>query len=247
MATYLPKQKCRFATYITLLAIGWLGFSLFAGEISIGSNETTNALFVTYDVNDNSVYFGGGNVPSVDPQKLTEARTNRESLPDQYFLEGNWGTLTRGIEVSLRFDKPLYQGSEPINATVLVRNVVKTNLSFAMTLYGNNKVTRDIVDYHVYTPSGENVPSKPKNHGLYMPSSIGCSVFGGTQRKFTERLNDTFDLAPGRYFVEASVSGYRVTVTNDALSKIGEIYLPTNGLTVVMFTATSAKVPITVR
>ena len=54
---------------------------------------------------------------------VKEAKTTMESLPAEKFPEGNWGQITNGCQLSLRFTQNTYKQGNSITAILLLRNL----------------------------------------------------------------------------------------------------------------------------
>ncbi len=134
------------------------------------------------------------------PEKVAGDKILRESLPAAEFPEGNWGEVTNGCQVSLRFDKRVFTNGEPIEGTVLVRNM-----------------TNQII-YYIYHPSGHwdspigFVVTTPD--GIKPPNSKASGVFYGgmtytlepkTQHKHWKDLTKDYKLTNGVYSVHAEI------------------------------------------
>src|SRR5207247_4417721 len=59
----------------------------------------------------------------LDPKKLEVARMSKFSRPPGEDPQGNWGVVSEGFQMSVRFDKESFVVGEPIVATVVIRNV----------------------------------------------------------------------------------------------------------------------------
>ncbi|HEV2693530.1 MAG TPA: hypothetical protein VG347_11595 [Verrucomicrobiae bacterium] len=192
-------------------------------RISLGAN-LTNALFI---IDDGPVYIETETNRYLDPAIIEQAKQMPECWPAKNFPEGNWGEPVKGIHVSLRFDKQVYTNGENIKATVLVRN--ETNHVFGF--YYANKVAWGVANYRMYTVSNQPVAAKPDYTGVRVLSSSMLFLDSGFQRKYVDRLGDTFNLMNGRYLVQASIQSIRMNATNG----------------VDPYEITSAKVPIEIR
>ena len=194
---------------------------------SVGDNST-NVFYIT---DRGSTYIGASGRIETNPQDIAEARTNRESWPAKDFPEGNWGQTVDGIQISLRFDKPVYTNHEPLNVVVLVRNTTNHFLIFLNA----NDVAPGEINFLAYHQSGQFVSPRPRYAGLRQYSAGGVNVIRpGLQRKYGDTLNRTYDLTNGNYLVEASIMAYRMTGSN----------IPSpNG---IEYEITSAKVPIVI-
>src|ERR1700743_1259734 len=85
--------------------------------------ETTNVLFLT----------SNGPLYGKHSKQLQEAKKTKESLPADQFPEGNWGLVTNGFQLSLRFEKPSFNPGEPVAAIILLRNVTNAILTYRVT------------------------------------------------------------------------------------------------------------------
>jgi hypothetical protein len=225
-------------------------FILFVMWSAFGANET-NALFVT---DNGHIFLETAQARWIDPQIIKSAKTNCESWPAKDFPEGNWGKLTNGIQVSLRFDKLTYRYQEPIQVIVLVRNYTNR----AVVLNGYNEVSLGRAEYLVFDASNKLIASKPKYTGLRSPSAgFADTIYAGLQRRYVDCLNGTYDLTNGNYLVQASISGYSVNgnveppvqiiLTNGSYQARVTHPSTTETNTMSFFEIKSAEVPIEVK
>lgn len=198
-------------------------FFLFAACFSLQAIET-NTFFPT---DDGHIYLDTETGKIINPRKVEEAKKIRESWPAQNFSEGNWGEVDHGCQLSLRFDKLVYTNGEFISAVVLVRNATNDQNYLVLFLY-SNKITGGSINYSVYAASNTAITLKPSRAEprISAPSSTGFRAFAHTQRKFSDHLNDMFDLTNGVYFVQASVSGHGQLVDTNRHPSVSGIELP---------------------
>jgi hypothetical protein len=178
-------------------------FILFIARFAFGL-DTTNALYIT---DNGHIFLESAKGRWIDPQIIETAKTNCESWPAKDFPEGNWGELTNGVQVSLRFDKRTYTYQEPIQAIVLVRNYTNR----AIVLNGYNEVSLGRINYLVFGASSKIIDSKLKYTGIRMPSAgFIDTIYAGLQSRYVDCLNKSYDLTNGNYLIQASVTGYSV-------------------------------------
>ena len=158
----------------------------------------------------------------IRPEKYREALQAKESRPANLDIEGNWGQVTFGTQVSLRFANATFSTNEPVIATLIIRNVGDQEGNY---LHRADEVANSLV---VIGPQGKPLErtdvSKPAD--ARMASAIAAVtrihpyfLSPGMQRKFEVDLQTHFDLsAPGRYTVYA-----RPGVLNPATRKYTEI------------------------
>ncbi|HEV2695899.1 MAG TPA: hypothetical protein VG347_23620 [Verrucomicrobiae bacterium] len=161
----------------------------------IPREHETNSFFITKDKD-------GNILGDAVPPENGAINTNRESLAAKDFPEGNWGEELEGVRVSLRLDKSIFTNSEFIRTTVLVRNITNEYSLFVKA----NQVKPDLaIGFTVWDKSGQRVPSKPEYHGFLM-AGFPTIILPGTQRKYAELLNDSYDLTNGIYMIQASAA-----------------------------------------
>lgn len=153
-------------------------------------SEQTNELFLTDDRLLHLPY----------AEKLATARRSKESLPAAEFPEGNWGTVTNGFQLSLRFETNVLASGGCINAIVLLRNVTNSVLCYQVPSVAG----RDGPIGFVVFRSGENIIKPLPSDEISVISSREVNLFPKTQHKYIERLDKRFDLKkPGQYTVFA--------------------------------------------
>lgn len=116
--------------------------------ITANANETN-----TLDVakNDRS-YWPTKADGAIWPEKLVAGKIPRECLPAKDFSEGNWGQVTNGCQVSLRFSKQAFTNGEPIEGIILMRNV--TNQPIPVLVHPSGRWD-DLVGYVVSNRLGK--------------------------------------------------------------------------------------------
>lgn len=134
--------------------------------------------------------------------KLEEAKKSNESLPAERFPEGNWGAITNGFQLSLRFEKKVFTNGEPIRAIMLLRNTT-TNRLLAYTAAFSP--TRGPIGLKVLSESGGVIP--PISNEIDTISSRGRSLSPRTQHKYVEYVERTFAVQTnGNYKVRARLA-----------------------------------------
>ncbi|MBI3875189.1 MAG: hypothetical protein HY300_04360 [Verrucomicrobia bacterium] len=129
-------------------------------------------------------------------KNINEASQLKENRPAEFDIEGNWGMIAEGLQMSLRFDKNVYSSGEPIFASVIIRNVNADKIictdndpSFIdyIILKGRSSLTKNIK----IKPSIEN----------YSRGNVWLRP--GVQKMFHEQLNKYGITEPGEYVVTA--------------------------------------------
>lgn len=134
----------------------------------------------------------------MDPRKVEESKSSEESLPAKEFPSGNWGSPTNGFQLSLRFDKQLYEVGDPVIATILLRNVTNATLNY----FSSISELGSAVDFQVANGEGAVLLANNERSDFY---NVGNRQLApGTQHKYQARLNGRVDLSkPGKYIVFA--------------------------------------------
>jgi hypothetical protein len=170
--------------------------------------DETNTIYVT----DNGKSFNRLFLESkergiyLNPEKVEAAKTNRESLSAKYFPEGNWGEVTNGYQLSLRFTKLTYANGEPIVAILLFRNATNQIRD------DNNRYLWNVgwfdgpAKFQITTDSGKIVPeSRPEPIQVIQGGNVSNAPFPHTQRKHLEHLNKDYELPSGKYMIQAYI------------------------------------------
>jgi len=183
-------SNCRKETLMRLCHIFIM--LLFLSQISISSMAgETNELYVTED--SFGLYASQHDADLHHARLLAKAKTIRESLPAKEFPEGNWGHVTNGFQLSLRFDKQAYKNGEQITAILLIRNTTNRTIKYLNDFP---------VEYSVINASGQRLASKYEH--MPFPRSGGYrDLPRETQHKYLERLDGVFVLTNGNYSVQA--------------------------------------------
>jgi hypothetical protein len=122
-------------------------------------------------------------------RKLEEAKKSKESLPAEQFPEGNWGPVTNGFQLSLRFEKIRFARGEPIVAAMLLRNTSTNILKYRVA----SITGRDGPIGFVVSDAGGAVKPVPTGETAIISSSVAV-LAPSTQHKYVEQLNKRFDL-----------------------------------------------------
>jgi len=162
----------------------------------IRAEGTTNGIYVL-DSGEQRVMIVSNKIqianPAHDPALITEAKKTRESLPAKDFPEGNWGEVTNGCQLSLRFAKLTYTNGEPIEAVLLLRNVTNHVIQF----YNFRSEFSGPIRIRVTTDAGQQI--RETNLGGDYLSGGSQPLFPGTQVKYLERVDSVYDLTNGTY------------------------------------------------
>ena len=143
-----------------------------------------------------------------------------------------WGVPAHGFQLGIRFSKASFSAGEPIEATILLRNVAATNLpSGFSTAGGLNGAFYD--GYGIVVTTGTNVvPSlvnritDPWSPALGTGSAISFEISPGEVREHTIRLDKEFSLKPEMtYTVTATRGVRRLKGTGTAEIKTGKATL----------------------
>jgi hypothetical protein len=155
--------------------------------------------------------------------KLAESKKSKECFSVEKFPEGNWGTIEKGFQLSLRFDKQRFTNGEPIHALILLRNTTNHSLSYPACI-SSIAGKEGPIGLRVYSGSGETI--LPIQDDIEIVSTRDFLLRPKTQHKYVERLDTRYKFSTnGTYFVQA---GLIVMETKEIM------------------TVTSAKVPITI-
>jgi hypothetical protein len=132
--------------------------------------------------------------------KIETGKIPRECLPAKDFPEGNWGEATNGCQVSLRFNKQIYTNGEPIEGTILMRNLSDQGIPILVHPSGK---WNDLVGFVVTNRFGKLYinQSTPR----YFQSSGGYSLAPQIQQKHLKFLNGDYSLTNGTYSVHAEI------------------------------------------
>jgi len=121
---------------------------------------------------------------------------SKDSLPAELYSEANWGAPAAGFQLSLRFQTNVFAIGQPINETILLRNVTSNDLvyisAFALDW-----------DYHYNVLNGQNQqlqdlanPTSAAGQRRYLPR--------GRQHQCKIELEKRFAInAPGKYSITA--------------------------------------------
>ena len=202
---------------------------------AVGSDYT---YFITDD--GKAFYTQTNGTRLIKSEKILEAKDAKDSRPAAADPEGNWGSVTDGLQASVRFGKAAYGANEPITATVIMRNVGHELRIFEMP----HGLASDFV---VLNPQGKQIERKDwadsqTIEGKIQRASKGPqadSVDPGMQRKIKINLNQFFDFSvQGKYIVSVKLDA--LTPDRRGLEKIpsgNALVIITNSTTLITNTA----------
>ncbi len=142
--------------------------------------------------------------------QLEAARKAKESRPAHLDPEGNWGEPSAGMQMSIRLEKPTYKVGEPVNATIILRNLDQKprefrvlwplELGFGLSLFVSSQPA-PLPTMAEARATDEFMRRMARS--VYKGHTFGLSP--GTQKKFEVSLSAIYDLArPGSYQIMAS-------------------------------------------
>jgi hypothetical protein len=146
-------------------------------------------------VTDKDNVFGGSQGVVVLNWNVDEALRSPGCRPAEDDQQGNWGSPVFGWQLSLRFAKTNYTAGEPVEGTVLLRNVSTNVLRYALAFAGGFPITwRRVNDGQ----SG----SQPFQEWGGVLSGLGPRLYPRTQREFGVRVDQIIGTnAPGTFLV----------------------------------------------
>ena len=172
--------------------------------IAFSAVAQTNRFFIT----DESKSHYREEVGRFTPEQIARAQQAKDSRPADQDPEGNWGPVTEGFQLSIRFQKNTFTNEEPITAGVIMRNLTDGMLTIPCNYYGARPDTRFVL-FRGKDPVYGKYDIRP---GATFAERLGASRVGtgvgwpsppGTQRKWLIDLRRLYDLKDGRYVIIA--------------------------------------------
>jgi hypothetical protein len=127
------------------------------------------------------------------PEQVESAKLAPESRPAVDDPEGNWGFVSHGFQLSLRFAKQEFTNGEPVVANIILRNVTEQELWYSASFgpeldYPAGSLLATGPDYRLAKRRVQDTPpiSFSARHFRLLP---------GTQRKYQCPAQERFDLA----------------------------------------------------
>ena len=154
----------------------------------------TNNMFIT----DLERHIGGrlGLQGVVRTETLLKALSSADSRPAEQYPEGNWGEPVGGLQLSIRFAKPVFTNGEPVVAIVLLRNVSGGYVEWPHRYLEN-------LAFSVTGPDGKDQPSPERELRILGPGYYRFER--NSQGRFEIRLDAKFNFQqPGSYTVRVS-------------------------------------------
>lgn len=151
---------------------------------------------------------GGGTIRG---SELTEVDRAKYSAPSEQDPSGNWGFISEGVQMSVRFGSLAATAADPIDLTILLRNTFDQGIGLSL-----GKPPEQEFNLQVFDSSNTPVfPKRPLPEGTDFQKRLSqiengpksFSIQPHTQTEVVVPLSDLFDLTrPDRYFVSASHS-----------------------------------------
>ena len=202
----------------TIIGSVIIGFIAITGHFSIllaqsanwpaPKSSVTNSipanLFLTDD--DNLFWYSSKNGRFVHLKDIAKAEKLSESRPAENDPEGNWGTSTNGLQLSLRLSKQIFTNGEPIIAIMLLRNITNVPVKFSRLYMARRPSPINLLVFN----RQEQLPLKGDDGEIIVLSDTEIIIYPQTQRKFSTKVNDFYDLFPGgKFFIQASYGSQR--------------------------------------
>jgi len=179
----------------------------------------------TYKTLDIVQWIGTNGLPA-HVENAAACRLPGEDLPADQDTNGNWGFLSEGFQLSIRFEKTAFSNNEPIVASIILRNVSESLLEHVSS-------KPDKTEFILHNEGGIPVERIDvfRQSATIQQIVMGASRWPlnpGEQRKYKVVLNQLFDLSrPDTYFVTTSRSVPRLVGTGfgEVLSGIATIQI----------------------
>jgi len=186
--------------YVFLLA---LTFTILTSDFGLSEETRVNSgtqlvplsqipadIFIT----DRDSVFNAVDGAQVLRTSMEEALKLPECRPAQRDSEGNWGEVTNGWQLSLRFPKATYSVGEPVEGMIILRNVSTNIMRYPVALSGGFAITwarkdRDLkLRQELREPEG-------------FSSSMGPTLYPRTQREFHVRFDQVLSTNSPNTFI----------------------------------------------
>jgi hypothetical protein len=161
------------------------------------------------------VAFAGTNVfETIESAALSHARLQNLALPklDARALrpanedpDGNWGANSRGLLLSLRFEKRVYEADQPINAVVILRNATNSEVRYRECALGggpSREIQMSAVEFLVTNDTTHSVVEAKRIDTVFQHHE-SIAVQPLQQILYVHRLDEILNLVPGDYSVQA--------------------------------------------
>ena len=191
---------------VRLLASLFLVAALIS-NVAITQAASTADVFVT---DDGTIKTDSSGRAIFQNWQLEAASKAKESRPAHLDPEGNWGEPSSGMQMSIRLEKSTYKVGEPVNATIIVRNLDQKSREyrvfypdergFGLSLFAQGRAGPVLskIDSRATNEFGKvsRLPITKVGHFWLSPA---------TQQKHEVRLDRIYDLTrPSSYMVSAS-------------------------------------------
>lgn len=176
-------------------------FAFLCGSIFSISAQTTNVIPTNvFPTDDGFLFWYNHNGRVIATKKIKEAENSKECRPADEDPEGHWGTPSKGLQLSLRFEKQTFTNGEPIEAVILIRDI--TNQPVVYFRPTRVKAMKD----------GKVLKRKDDTGVIIITMPPETTLFAQTQQKNHERLDQIYDLSQdGKYVFQAECRHPEIT------------------------------------
>ncbi len=119
--------------------------------------------------------------------------------------EGNWGATSGGLLLSLRFEKPVYETTEPVNAIVILRNATNSEVRYrecALADGSSREIQMSAVEFLVTNDTTHTVMEAKRIDTVFQHHE-SFPLRPLQQTFYVHPLDQFFKLEPGNYSVQA--------------------------------------------
>lgn len=203
-----------------------MGIFFITGHLSTLSAQPTNwlipktsvtnlipaNLFLTDD--DKLFWYNSSKQRFIHVKDIATAEQSPDSRPAENDPEGNWGAPTGGLQLSLRLDKQIFTNGEQIVAAMLLRNVTNVPVKFNRIHVFQRPSPINLLVFS----QQEQLPLKGDGGEINVISSTEVTLYPQTQRKFSAKVNDFYDLSRGGKFLIQAIYGSQNEVSSQRVS-----------------------------
>ncbi len=164
----------------------------------------TNLFFATEEIHTHALF-----VPTDD--QIQQAKKAEESRPAAVDPEGHWGGIVEGFQLSIRFSKDTFTNSEPIIASILLRNVSDKPNKYFVFLPKDNEMKFNVFMGNKQLQKNDEITDQMTFQEKLRHVNNGSRSMPvlpvGVQRRFTVKLNDSYNLSSnGQYTIQVGRS-----------------------------------------
>jgi len=203
------QANCQ-SDYVATNAAKFPGITSSGGENLLGGGYVTNYIINSYPYTRIGGDGQGEEFQFYTARVISERKSVPEILPVEQDTNGNWGTPSDGLQLSLRFPQPTFVQTEMVPAHIILRNLKSTGRKWL-----RNALPDDGYQFTLKHGTNSVTWSRPQTQPVYGMTDAGSMNEHDPYRYVADPhtegltivyLNRFFDLSqPGKYSLQVQI------------------------------------------